>query len=290
MPTIELVHAPALPSTAQKSFRAAFLLSVIVAVMAAASSLVGLVFPRVYGDEKWLAMGLGNDLVTLVIAVPILIVALRFSARGSVLWRLLWLGSLYYMFYNYAFYIFGLPVTRLYLPLVAIFTLSLFALILGLASLDVLEIAGRFSPRTPARRVAGYMFFWAAMVSGLWISQWLRFVFAGKIPEVNGDPNAYRVIATVDLSFMVSLLIPAAYLLWQRRPWGYALGVVLNVQGALYTTVMLAVSVAGWLLAPGSRLVSWWFITCIVTCTASLLCLWGLLAGMDEGRSGTERP
>jgi hypothetical protein len=145
-------------------------------------------------------------------------------------------------------------------------------------------ISRRFSSRTPAKSIALYMLIWAAMVAGLWISQWLKFVFTGNVPEVNRDQNAYRLIAAVDLSFMVSLLIPAACSLWRRRPWGYVLGVMLNLQGAVYTAVMGAVCVFGWMATPGSHLISTWFISCVVSCIASLLCLCGFLLNVERPR------
>ncbi len=257
--------------------RTAHLLSVIVASLAGLAATAGLRFPTVYSEKGWSAMGFGNDLVTLVVAVPVLALAIIFSSHGSFRARMVWLGALYYMFYNYAFYVFGLPVTRLYLPIIAIFALSLLALVLGVCNLDVEAIGRRFRSRTPARLMAGYMFVWAAMVGGLWISQWIRFLITGKIPDVGGSQNAYRVIATVDLSFMLSLLIPAACWLWTRRPWGFLMAVILNVQGAVYTAVMGAICVFGWMAAPGTRLVSTWFVICVVFCIGSLMCLAGLL-------------
>ena len=272
------------PAAQGHSLRAAHAVSVIVALLAAGASLTGLLFPGVYHDKNWLAVAFGNDLVTLVVAVPVLVVALMLSARGSVRGRMVWLGALYYMFYNYAFYVLGLPVTGLYLPLIALFTLSAFALALGLGSLDVQVISRAFSFRTPARLISVYMSIWAVIVGGLWISQWVNFVFSGKIPEVNGDQNAYRVIATVDLSFMVSLLVPAACWLWRRRPWGFPLAVMLNVQGVLYPTVMAMVCVFGWIARPGSQLLSTWLVCCVVFCVASALCLCGLLLNVEKKR------
>jgi hypothetical protein len=101
------------------------------------------------------------------------------------------------------------------------------------------------------------------------------------VPEVNGSESAYQIIAAVDLSFMVPLLILAAYLLWRRRPWGYVLGVVLNVQGATYNAVMATVCVFSWKLA-GSKLVSDWFISCIVGTTLGSVCLVASLLGMKK--------
>jgi hypothetical protein len=72
--------------------------------------------------------------VTLLV---VLTLAIIYSAHGSVRARLLWLGSLYYIVYNYAFYVFGIPVTRLYLPWIALFVLSGIAFALGMGSLQV---------------------------------------------------------------------------------------------------------------------------------------------------------
>jgi hypothetical protein len=267
----------------QESLRMAYLLSTIVAVLSAAVSVIGLLFPDVYRSKDWgNGTSLGNDLVTLVVAVPTLALAIIYSARGSVRGRLLWLGALYYMVYNYAFYVFGIPVTKLYVPWIAIFVLSGFAFALGMGNLDAEAIGRRFSARTPGRLIAVYLVYVAAMVSFLWISQWVKFLRTGQVPEVNGSQSAYQVIAAVDLSFLVSIQVPAAILLWRRRPWGFVLGNVALVQGAIYTAVMAMVCVFGWILTPGSRLFSGWFINCVVGSTLCLLGLAGLLLNVKS--------
>ena len=269
-------------SAARANLRAARMLSIVVAVLAVALSAAGLAFPSLYRDKNALSMSLGNDLITLAVAVPVLVFSLIYSARGSTRATMIWLGGLYYMFYNYAFYVFAIPVTVFYLPWIAVFTLSGFALALGLTRLDIASIGRRFGPRTPARLIALYMFYVAVMVGNLWLSQWVKFLATGTVPALNGDPNAYRAIAAVDLSVMVSLLIPAGFLLWKHRPWGYVLAVMLQVQGPLYLTVMIAVCLFGWLLTPGSQLLSAWFVSSVVSCAVCLLCLTALLRNFDR--------
>jgi len=270
------------PTARRENFRTAYVLSVIVAVLATAVSVAGLRFPSLYQGDWSNGTSLGNDLVTLVVAVPVLVLGVMYSSRGSVRGRLLWLGALYYMVYNYGFYVFGIPVTKLYLPWIALFVLSAFAFALGMGTLDIQSIAARFSARTPARWIAGYMFYVAAMVSFLWISQWVKFLFTGRVPEVNGSQSAYQVIAAVDLSLLVPLFLSAGYLLFRRRPWGYVLGATGLVQGAVYTAVMATVCVFGWKLTPGAHLLSGWFINCVIGCTVCLLCLAGLLLNVKR--------
>lgn len=45
----------------------------------------------------------------------------------------------------------------------------------------------------------------------------------------------------LDLSLVVPALLVGAFWLWQDRPWGYALAVIVNAKGAVYT-LSLAVS------------------------------------------------
>jgi hypothetical protein len=258
-------------------FNLAYVLSAIVAVLATGASVAGLCFRSLYLGNWGNGTSLGNDLVTLVVAVPVLTLAIIYSARGSVRARLLWLGSLYYMVYNYAFYVFGIPVTRLYLPWIALFVFSGFAFALGMDNLDIRSVASRFSSRTPGRWVAGFLSYTAIMISFLWISKWVKFLTTGRVPDVNGSQFAYQVIAAVDLSFMVPLQVSAAYLLFRRRPWGYVLGSAALVQGAVYTAVMATICVFSWKLTPGSQLFSGWFINCVVSCALCLVCLAGLL-------------
>jgi hypothetical protein len=267
---------------AGENLRPAYLLSAMVVAMSAAVCAIGLRFPRIYGSNWGNGTAVGNDLVTLVAAVPLLALAVVYSARGSLRAGLLWLGALYYMVYNYAFYVFGISVTRLYVPLIAVWVLAGFAFALGMGNLDVEAIGRRFSRRTPGRLIAVYLGFSAVMVMFLWISQWVKFVLTGKVPEVNGSQSAYQVIAAVDLSLLVPMQITAAYLLWRRRAWGYVTGVVALVQGAIYLAVMAAVCVAGWILTPGSPLVSGWFINCVVNSTLCLVCLAALMLSVQK--------
>ncbi len=147
------------PPLAVGNFHVARILSIVVAILAVLACTVGMLSPSVYRDRTWLATAFGNDLITLVLAVPTLVGALTYSARGSIRGTLLWLGSPYYMLYNYAFYLFGVPVSKLFLVFVGVFTFSALALVLGLANLDVETLTRQFRARTPARSVAAYMFF-----------------------------------------------------------------------------------------------------------------------------------
>ena len=81
--------------------KTAYTLTIITLVLAAVSAAGGLFIENLYRDNPFVAaVWQGNDLVTLVVAVPLLIVGLILSLRGSVRGHFIWLGMLWYMVYN----------------------------------------------------------------------------------------------------------------------------------------------------------------------------------------------
>ncbi|MCX7593725.1 MAG: hypothetical protein N2235_08195, partial [Fischerella sp.] len=88
--------------------KSAYVLSSIIAVLAGIAAAGGLFIDDLYRDNHYVTLGwFGNDWVTLVVAVPILVIALILSARGSQRAQLVWLGMLDYTLYNFGFYLFG---------------------------------------------------------------------------------------------------------------------------------------------------------------------------------------
>src|SRR3972149_1708889 len=145
------------------NLRPAFILSIIITILAAGASLGGLLLEDLYRDNAFVRITwLGNDAVTLLLAVPVLIAALVFAARGSVRAQLVWLGALDYMLYNYAFYLFGAAFNAFFLVYAALLALSIFALIFGLTNLDAARVSQQFHEKTPVKWIGGYFLFVAA--------------------------------------------------------------------------------------------------------------------------------
>jgi hypothetical protein len=213
---------------------------VLILLLAVMASLGGLCINGLYRDNSFVtAAWYGNDLVTLTLAVPLLIVSLLYSMRNSARSQLVWIGVLDYMLYNYAFYLFGAEFNEFFLIYVVLFTLSMFAMIFGLSSLDVDGIRLRFNVRSPVRWISGYMVFVACGLSFVYIAQSLGFIMTGQLPPIvmaTGHPTS--VVFALDLSLLVPGLVLGAIWLWKRQPWGYVLAVALNVKGALYTLAL----------------------------------------------------
>ncbi len=233
----------------QTKSRPAYILTAIIIILAIVASAGGLFLDHLYRDNLLVTSGwYGNDLVTLAVAVPVLVVTLILSMRGSQRAQraqLVWLGMLDYMLYNYAFYLFGTAFNAFFLVYVALFALSIFALIFGLAALDVKGIGQQFRASTPVKWIAGYMVFVAVGLSGVYIAQWVSFIVTGQLPPIviqTGHPTS--VVFALDLSLVVPVLALGAVWLWKRQPWGYVLAVIANVKGAAYMLALCAVTLS----------------------------------------------
>lgn len=178
----------------------------------------------------------GNDLVTLLIAVPALLVALSLDARGSLRGRLLWLGVLAYGVYNYAFYLFGAAINAFFPIYVIAFLLGAITLATVLLRTDAAALTAQVQRRTPTRVIAGYQVVLAAGVGTSWIVMWAAHVFAGRATPI--EPEAFRLVAAMDLVAMVPSLAAGGVLLWRRSVWGVVVSGLAGVLATLYLTVL----------------------------------------------------
>jgi len=227
--------------------KAAYVLSFIIAALAVTASAGGLLIDGLYQGNAFLqAAWFGNDLVTLFVAVPLFVGSLIMAMRGSRRGRLVWLGMLAYMLYNFAYYLFGTVFNRLFLLYVATLDLSMMALLFALVRMDAAALGRRFRPATPARWIACFMLFVAVGLTVAYGAMSMSFVTTGQIPEIiTLTGHVTNVVFALDLSLVVPWFILAAVLLWQRRPWGYVLATLLNVKGAVYMLALSAATVSG---------------------------------------------
>lgn len=207
----------------------------VVALLAALASIVGLLRPEIYRDPEVIAKAWQpNDAVTLLVAVPLLLWSSDRARNGSARGRLVELGALHYMLYDYAFYVFGAELNVLFLVYAAIVMTAGWSIVLALREIDLGTV-----PRHRARGVAAWMLFVAAGLTATWIAQWMVAMTRTTAPgRFDATPEFIRVVAAVDLTLMVALLVPAAMLLRRRKVWGTVLGAMLGVSGALYNLVL----------------------------------------------------
>jgi hypothetical protein len=121
-------------------------LPMIVALLLAVTSLAGLLFPAaIYQTEELRHAFLANDVVNLLIGLPVLLGSMV-SARKGILRGLLFLpGALFFVTYNAIAYTFALTSTWRFLPYLILALLSGLTIYLLLSRLDIPAIGQKLS-------------------------------------------------------------------------------------------------------------------------------------------------
>ena len=181
-----------------------------------------------------------NDLVTLVLGLPLLAVSYWLTLRGSLRGRLLLAGTLGFILYTYITMCFGAAYNRMFLVYVALFSMSLFAFVLVMMSFDIQTLPANFSGKLPRGWIAGLLFFAAAFLSAAWLGRIAATFAPGAVPALENSTSLF--IQVMDLGIVVPTCILSGILLLRRRPWGYLLA---SVSMMKFLTLGIAVSVMG---------------------------------------------
>jgi hypothetical protein len=284
---VPVVRELARPRTAGP-LRAAYVLSGIVVVLMIAISVLGLAVDHLYRDGAWASEALrGGDLVTLVVAAPLLGYALLRTMRGSTRWPAMWIGLLGYSAYNYGFYIFGARFNDAFLLHIMAMSMSLFAIALGLPSMDWRGAGERFRNDRWARWIGSVLVAVGVLQGAAWVFLILRFVVTGTVLEqipVRGQ----HLIFALDLVFMMPALAIAGVLLYRRTTIGYVVGTAVAVLGAVYS---LNGNAAAWFQSradvPGSVALSPTNVVITLAMFVPAVALWLGARKRASGESGT---
>jgi len=225
------------------SRRIAGRLSVAVVLLMALSSGAGLFAHDLYRDNALVAARwYGSDLVTLVVATPLLGIALLGTWGGSRRALLVWMGMLAYSLHNAAVYLFGAAVNSLFLVYAALVALSGVALVFGLLSIDAPALHRQVQTGLPTPWISGFMMLVAVALGGVHAALALRYVATGRVPATLDAIGLHTdLIAALDLTMVVPVALLAGAWLWRGRPWGYVWATLWAVAGA---ACMLSLSAA----------------------------------------------
>ena len=205
----------------------------------------GLAFPWVYRDsQEWmLAAWKGNDVVTLLVAAPLLALSAQWARRGSARGLLLAIGLLAFALYNDTYYLLGAQLSRAFPLYVAIAIVSVMTLAMTLSRVNPEHLALLSSSRTPRRLVGTFLVVMGGGLGAIWLLQWAMFVVTGKVPAVGLE--AFQLIAALDLTMLCTLFITGGVLLWRRNKWASVVAPMACIVGATYALVLAAGTLAG---------------------------------------------
>lgn len=206
-----------------------------------------------YDSVSVAAQGIAQDLVTLVLGIPLLLTAMGLTARGSLRGRVLLTGTLGYFLYTYTSIAMTAAYNELFLLYVVLFSLSLFAFILSFLAIDVATLSARVTTQFPRRTIAGVDLALGVLMALLWLGRIVPALLAGT-PPFGLESYTTLVIQVMDLGLVVPAAILAGILVLRWVPFGYLLAAFVQVfgltMGAAVTAMVIGQVLAGVPVSP----------------------------------------
>lgn len=194
-------------------------LSLIVALLMAAASLAGLMFPNaLYVTAELQQTYLTNDLVNLIVGLPVLLGAIWYARRGSLMGLLLWPGALFYVVYNYLAYTFGNPLGWLTFITIVLVVISVLALINLIGCIEVDVVKDCLVDTAPRRFAGGVM-----IIFGVFFIFRIAGIIASAFMEQMPLPLTEIGVAVADVILSI-LFIVGGVLLLRREALGFVTG------------------------------------------------------------------
>jgi len=238
--TAERTHNPILWST------------LAIALLVAVTAVAGIFRPATYAKETMYssAGAIGSDLVDLLLVVPVLLISGIKAYRGSVPARLVWLGTLGYLLYNFVLYAFGVHFNAMFLVYFATLSLCFYATVFSLPFISLERISQTYRPRAPRKTIAILLLVMAILFAAFDLGEDIPALLSGRVPQSVIQVNLpVSFIHALDLIFLIPGMCIAALLLIRRKASGYALApaflALLAIMNMELATLMVVMALKG---------------------------------------------
>ncbi|MEX0846097.1 MAG: hypothetical protein WD022_12495 [Balneolaceae bacterium] len=184
--------------------------------------------------------GIAQDYVTLFAGIPILLISLFYSIKGSIKARFILAGTLGYFFVTYLFYLVMGMYNYLFLVYAILLGASFFALSFTLFSFDLDKISKSFSSNAPVNFAGGFLIFNAFAIGLLWLGIVIPPLLDGRIYPAEVEHYTTLIVQGLDLALLLPIAFYSGFQLIRKRPVGYLLTPVYLVFLSLMMTALVA--------------------------------------------------
>ena len=212
----------------KQNLKLIYAFSLIISVLMALASIAGIIFPSaLYPTDELLRNFLSNDVVNLLIGLPIILISVLFTMRKKLLGLLLLPGSLLFVIYNYLIYVLAIPLNWAVLLYLALITLSLYTIIKLFTIIDGKKVQQSLSWGVH-ERISG------AILVAMGLLFMLQAIGAMIDPVINQIQITGLELAVHVSDFLISpALVMGGILLWRRKDFGYVSGLGLLFQASM---------------------------------------------------------
>jgi hypothetical protein len=210
------------------SLTAYFASSWVIAVLMMVASIGGLLYQTaIYPTDELVLSFVPNDVVNLIIGVPILLVSMDLTRRRKLVGLLMWPGALFYVFYTYIVYLLSTPLNIGFLLHLTLVTMSGYTVISLVGRIDGDVVRQRLTGVVPERGGGG-------VLAGLGLLFFLRVVFVLINTIINETPVTATELALHIADFLIApAWVILGILLWRRKTLGYVTGLGLLFQASM---------------------------------------------------------
>lgn len=182
-----------------------------------------------YDSVSVATQAIAQDIITLIFAIPLLLISLVMFRKNSFTGKLLLTGTIGYFLYTYASYAFLSMYNSLFLVFVLLFSLSFFAFTLLMMSFDMDKIKSRFKQKLPTTFIGSILIFTSVMLLLMWLGRIGPPLMNQEYPDIL-EHYTTLVIQVLDLGFIVPVSFLAGILIIKQKSWGYLLAPVFIIK------------------------------------------------------------
>lgn len=199
----------------------------------------------IYRNDSLFVGGLfrGTDVVTLFVSIPLLLIGYFSYRRGSLRGSLFLDGVLMYFLYIGVTYTFSAVFNSLFLVYTALFSASLFGVIVALTSFDTNQLSSRVSSSMPRRGIAIFMVVAGLGTLMLWLSELIGPLTTGRAPA-NLGPYTTMFTHGFDSAVITPATVLTGILLLKRKPLGYLFAAPLLILCGLVGVTVIAQTIS----------------------------------------------
>jgi hypothetical protein len=185
------------------------------------------------------SQGIAQDIVTIIVGIPLLGVSLYLARKGLLKGKLLLAGTLGYFLYTYTSYSFVWMYNSLFLIYVILMSTSFFAFLLTMMSFDLENLKDCFNEKLPVKQLGGFFIFLGIAIGLMWIGRVVPPLLKGTIP-IGIEHYTTLPIQALDLGFIVPTAIISGILIIKRKSFGYLLSSIMTVKCITMLTAITA--------------------------------------------------
>jgi hypothetical protein len=209
-------------------------LNIFILILVCIQTTLSLIFP-IYKDTGWVKdTWFGNDLVTIIVFIPIFLLSILSKRTFG---KITIMGCYGYLIYNYMFYLLGCSLNKLFVVYNLILILAVIALIRYLIEMQKEKVIQTYFNVQKRNYVAIIVYLFIGLGLGIvWIGKWFSYSYLGN--NLPSEEPIFRLIASLDITFMITGFILSGIFIIKRKDYGYTIGAIIGLQGFLYLIVL----------------------------------------------------